>query len=645
MRPVIDALEEAVLVADAQGCLVLFNAAAEEMYGAKLSPQTGKLWEPLNIYLPDQPDPCPADLLPLRRAVRGELIQGMEVVLRHEGGERWLSISGRPLLAENGALEGGISIVRDISARKQSERALVAAQRDLASIVASSEDAIYTMDLDSTIRTWGRGAEQVYGYTADEVIGRPISILSLPGPEHNAAALLNRVFAGESVQQLRTVRRHKDGHPVSVALTETPLRDDNGTIIGATALARDLTESNLLLEKLRTADEARFAEKGFRKLLEAAPDAILEADSRGRILLLNKTAEKMFGYSRSELLGQEVETLVPEAMRPAHGEHRSSYTKAPQTRPMGTGLELKARRKDGSLVPVEISLSPNRVGDELRVIAVVRDISARKEIEDRLHLVQEQHTAELAAKNQQLEARNRDIERANRLKSEFLASMSHELRTPLHTIIGFSELLTEEIEGSLTPKQKRFIGHILQDSRHLLELINEILDLSKIEAGRLELQVSTFDFGACLDEVLTGIRQQTAVKNINLEIRNSVQDMIFADRVRVKEILYNLLSNAVKFTPEGGSLWVESRTHDEWLETTVGDTGIGIPPEEQESIFEKFYQVGNTTKGTREGTGLGLPITRKLVELHGGKLWVESQSGQGSRFTFTIPVAGPQAAQ
>ncbi|HSM88268.1 MAG TPA: PAS domain-containing protein, partial [Candidatus Limnocylindrales bacterium] len=125
MRPVIDALEEAVLVADAQGCLVLFNAAAEEMYGAKLSPQTGKLWEPLNIYLPDQPDPCPADLLPLRRAVRGELVQGMEVVLRHEGGERWLSISGRPLLAENGALEGGISIVRDISARKQSERALV----------------------------------------------------------------------------------------------------------------------------------------------------------------------------------------------------------------------------------------------------------------------------------------------------------------------------------------------------------------------------------------------------------------------------------------------------------------------------------------------------------------------------------------
>jgi PAS domain S-box-containing protein len=384
------------------------------------------------------------------------------------------------------------------------------------------------------------------------------------------------------------------------------------------------------------------AERRFRQLLEAAPDAILEVNAAGKIVLVNETAEKMFGYSREELLGLSVETLVPEAMRGTHSQHRHSYTSQPVMRPMGIGLELKAQKKDGTLIPVEISLSPNPVDDELRVIALVRDISARKEAEDRLKAVQEKYTEELAAKNLQLEARNRDVEKANRLKSEFLASMSHELRTPLHTIIGFSELLTEELEGPLTPKQKRFIGHILQDSRHLLELINEILDLSKIEAGKLELQLSPFEFPLCLDEVLAGIQQQAAAKEIKLESRGGFQGSVFADRLRVKEILYNLLSNAVKFTPNGGQVWVESHVRENRLETTVGDSGMGISPDELQSIFDKFYQVGSTTKGTREGTGLGLPIARKLVELHGGKIWVESKPGEGSRFSFTLPLNGLQ---
>ena len=387
-----------------------------------------------------------------------------------------------------------------------------------------------------------------------------------------------------------------------------------------------------------------FTESRFRKLLEAAPDAILEVDASGHIVLLNQTAEKMFGYSREELMGLHVDELVPSAMRSHHHQHRGSYTSHPQTRPMGTGLELKAQRKDGSLLPVEISLSPNHVGDELRVIAVVRDITPRKQIEDRLKAVQEQYTAELAAKNLQLESRNRDVEKANRLKSEFLASMSHELRTPLHTIIGFSELLSEEVEGALSPKQKRFVGHILQDSRHLLELINEVLDLSKIEAGRLELQVSNFEFATCLDEVLGSILPQAIAKTIKLENRNQFRDTLNADRLRVKEILYNLLSNAVKFTPEGGLVWVESAAQGENLQVTVGDTGIGIPPEELENVFQNFYQVGSTTKGTREGTGLGLPITRKLAELHGGWVSVESTAGKGSRFTFAIPLSGPANA-
>ena len=379
-------------------------------------------------------------------------------------------------------------------------------------------------------------------------------------------------------------------------------------------------------------------ESRYRKLLHAAPDAILEVNEEGRILILNEAVERMFGYSRAELLGLSVDHLVPASMRSGHAQHRAAYAKRPNTRPMGTGLELQGQRKDGSLFPVEISLSPNWIEGSLHVIASVRDITERKAVENRIQALREQYTAELTMKNEQLEARNREVEQANRLKNEFLASMSHELRTPLHTIIGFSELLAEQLEGPLGEKQQRFVGHILQDARHLLELINEILDISKIESGRLELKRESFDFSQCVEEVLAGIRHQAATKNITLENKNRFQSSLYADRLRVKEILYNLLSNAVKFTPEGGRVWVEGSSEAGTLRVSVCDTGIGIPEQEHPSIFEKFYQVGDASGGTREGTGLGLPITKHLVELHGGTISVESRPGQGSSFRLTFPL-------
>lgn len=380
------------------------------------------------------------------------------------------------------------------------------------------------------------------------------------------------------------------------------------------------------------------AEQRFHELLEAAPDAILEVDQDGRVLLINAAAERIFGYAREELLKLTVEELVPASMRANHVRHRTVYIAHPQTRPMGSGLELKAQRKDGSLFPVEISLSPNPSKDGLRVIAVVRDITQRKEIENRLHAVREQYAAELTAKNEQLEARNREVEKANQLKSEFLASMSHELRTPLHTIIGFSELLAEEIQGTLNSDQKRFVGHVLQDARHLLELINEVLDISKIESGKLELQRDMFDFKDCVEEVMHSIRQQADNKGISLENKDAFQSKLYADRLRLKEILYNLLSNAVKFTGKGGRVWLESEVQGEFLQVTVGDTGVGIREEEQGAIFEKFYQAAAASGSIHQGTGLGLPIAKHLVELHGGRIWVESKPDQGSRFILTLPL-------
>ena len=386
------------------------------------------------------------------------------------------------------------------------------------------------------------------------------------------------------------------------------------------------------------------AAERFRTLLESAPDAILEVDAQGRIIVANIQAERLFRWDRGDLIGKPIESLVPMRYLHHHVENRASYSKHPVTRPMGTGLDLYALRKDGTEFAVDINLSPVLDQDGSHVICIVRDVSERRLAEEQIRLLHqnlESRTGDVANANRELELRNREVERANRLKSEFLASMSHELRTPLNAIIGFSDLLAEQTAALLSAKQTRFLGHIRQGAKHLLDLINDILDLSKIEAGRLELRYENFSMAAALAEVLSSVRPIASAKNLQLDVHSPSGLFLNADRVRFKEILYNLLSNAIKFTPEGGRVWIESSVGDGLLLTVVGDTGMGIPSEEHASIFESFRQVSATTKGVREGTGLGLAITRRLVEQHGGKVWLESEVNQGSRFYFTLPLEGP----
>lgn len=376
----------------------------------------------------------------------------------------------------------------------------------------------------------------------------------------------------------------------------------------------------------------------FRELLEAAPDAIIEVDRQGLIILANRATEELFGYSRTELLGQPVELLVPPELRAGHTEHRQRFWGNARKRPMGTGLQLEGQRKDGSKLPVEISLSPVHFEGGFNVSAIIRDVTERRRAEERLQAVQAQHTVELAAKNLELEARNAEVERANRLKSEFLSGMSHELRTPLHTVIGFAELLAEEWEGPLNEKQKRFLNHIRNDSHHLLALIDDLLDLGKIESGALALRRDRFPLPDAVAEVVSSLQPRAAAKSIAIEIALDASVEVYADRLRLRQIFYNLLSNAIKFTPEHGRVRVESKSDGGGIEIAVSDTGIGIAPEEQKFVFDKFYQVGQRQAGGIDGTGLGLAITKRLVEEHGGAIGLESELGKGSRFTFTLPL-------
>src|SRR5579863_4676518 len=262
--------------------------------------------------------------------------------------------------------------------------------------------------------------------------------------------------------------------------------------------------------------------------------------------MVNAQTEKLFGYQRNELLGEKVEKLIPEKVREGHSHHRQGYSSNPHPRAMGAGLELNALRKDGTEFPVEVSLSPIHTSEGFRVISSIRDVSERKKTQ-----------RQIEQQNRELELRNREVERATKMKSKFLASMSHELRTPLNAIVGFSDLLAEGTPGQLNEKQKRFVDHIKKGSAHLLQLINDILDLSKIEAGQLELRCEDFQVKDALPEVLSTIRPLAMAKNIQVHQQLEGDRAVYADRVRFKQILYNLLSNAVKFTPKDGRIDID----------------------------------------------------------------------------------------
>ena len=269
---------------------------------------------------------------------------------------------------------------------------------------------------------------------------------------------------------------------------------------------------------------------------------------------------------------------------------------------------------------------------------------ALQQAHDKLEQRVQERTTQLGAVNKELELKNREVERATKLKSQFLASMSHELRTPLNAIIGFSDLLAEKTAGPLTDKQGRFVGHVRDGAHHLLQLINDILDLSKIEAGQLEFRLEDFQIADALPEVLSTIRPLAMAKHISVEQKATTGVSIHADRVRFKQILYNLLSNAVKFTPKGGQIEIDYYEVGNFVSMSVKDTGIGIRSEDQAAVFEEFRQLEAGAAPSHEGTGLGLAITKRLVEQQAGTISLESAVGKGSLFTFTLPAGSKTTA-
>jgi two-component system, sensor histidine kinase and response regulator len=371
-------------------------------------------------------------------------------------------------------------------------------------------------------------------------------------------------------------------------------------------------------------------------VIEGSPYAKVLVNGSGRIVLVNAQAEALFGYSRDELLGMSIDQLVPERFRRGHPELRDNFTAAPTARAMGAGRDLYGRRKDASEVPIEIGLNPIATGGETFTLAAITDISERKHSEElRLaHVGVQQHAAEL-------EELNRELADVSRFKTEFVSTMSHELRTPLGAIIGAAELLSRM---KLDERAQITVQTMVEASEALLALINSVLDFSKIEAGKMELQVEPFEIEPILEGAADVLAHLAREKNITL---NAYVDpsipAVLGDRDRVRQILLNLLGNAVKFT-ESGRVVVravsEELSADEVLvRFDVQDTGIGIPRELLPQLFEPFAQADRSASRKFEGTGLGLSISKRLVEMMGGRIGVESTAGKGSSFWFAVRFA------
>ena len=509
------------------------------------------------------------------------------------------------LLVENGKLYARLIEAHERTQRLSLERE-EQQQRRVAAIVDSSDDAIIGHDLDGVITSWNPAAERLYGYPPEEAIGRAITLIVPPEHVHEEERVLSRLRRGEYIDHFETRRRTRDGRLIDVVLTINPLRDTDGRVFGALKIARDLTERKQAQEALRLSEATALA------FIASAAEGILIVDEVGRIVIANSQIERMFGYEQAELIGQTMDVLLPERLREQHRTHRADYAAEPRVRPMGRGLDLAGRRRDGTEFPVEISLSYVRTARGTRVMAFVTDITERL-------------------------AHERAVRRSDKLAllGTLSAGIAHELNNPLGIIKGRIELiLLEAEEETLSATVREDLGVIHHHVERVIRLVHGLLSYARPS----ERERRPMDLNHVVDETLLLVQKQLSKEGVRIatSLDRSLPPIV-GEQNALEQVLLNLIKNAEQAIDGNGEIRIVTRpaARPGWVELIVADTGPGIPAEHVSRIFDPYF----TTKPT--GTGLGLSIINRIVDEHGGTIEVYSKPGQGAQFVLGFPCAPP----